>query len=171
MLIISSHVHFTRPPSLISGTKGYTQFSLIGQIRIYFWDQTKSKSIDQYLWRIGAFFDISVNEQLTPERHSFCHPVFFFLEIRVAPTINWSLSHVQLLVSRQLFSQKMDENRYLYELLVKRQSESTKFCWLHRSLNFFIRPFFNTKGFDGSSKIRYTTVLGHIYSNKKVVQK
>ena len=126
----------------------YTQFSLIGLIRIYFWDQAKSKSIDHYLLRIRAIIDISVNEQLTLDRYSFRHLVFLVLEIRVAPTINWYLFHVHLLVfSHQLFPRKMDKNRYLYELLVKRQSESAKTCWLHRSLNFFIKPFFKIKRF------------------------
>ena len=63
------------------------------------------------------------------ERYCFCHLVFFVLEIRVAGTINWYLFHVHLLVSSQLFSRKMDKNRYLYELWYLLTASQFKFFY------------------------------------------
>ena len=133
-------MHFIRTPSLPLRTKEYIQCSLIGEIKMYFWDKTKSKvskSTDHYLLRIWVFFDISANEQLTLERYSFRHLAFLILEIRVAPTINWYLFHVHIFFSNQLFPERWIQINTRYELSIKRQSKSTKTCRLHSSLNFF----------------------------------
>ena len=126
-------MHFIPTPSLPLRTKEYIQCSLIGEIKRYFWDKTKSKvskSTDHYLLRIWVFFDISANEQLT-----------------LAPTINLYLFHVHIFFSNQLFPERWIQLDTRYELSIKRQSKSTKPCRLHSSLNFFIKPFFKIRGF------------------------
>ena len=130
-----------------------------------------SKNIDHYLFRIWAFFEISVNEQITPER-GIPSPSCFL------PFRNWNSLQVELLQqSIEIFftlalfslanysSERWIQIDAINTLLIKCRYRNTKTCWLHRSLNFFIKPFFKIRRF---RQIKKNKMLEqNIYSQMK----
>ena len=112
-----------------------------------------SKNIDHYFFRIWAFFEISVNEQLTLERD--IPSPSCFLHFRNWNSLQVELLHqsIEIFFALTLFSlANYSSERWIKidainKLLMKYRSRSTKTCWLHRRLNFFIKPFFKIRRF------------------------
>ena len=131
-------------------------------------NQKYKKSIDHYLLRIWAFYEFSMTEQLTLERYSFHHLVFFILEIGILCKLSCYKNKLISFFTLALFSLANYSPEWwipidnIYKPSIKCRSKSTKTCCLHGSLVFLSNHSLTSEDFDWTRKIRYGTVLQDI---------